>query len=191
MAEDGDGRRPYGPGSEGPLADPVEMPPCHPIKGHLASMTYHRPDSVAYAALVPGVWFVSPSAAESAGFELAKAHPEPGATEDFEPGGARHPCTTEAVAALLGAAPPPQPVAPPTLESATGAEPLDVESIFEQWIELVEDRDEDETTSSRRASPGHCSSRRTPTPPSGSMRRGARGGPTYCSPWSWSYRSPP
>lgn len=143
MAEDGSGRRPHGPGSEGPLADPAEMPPCHPIKGHLASMTYHRPDSVAYAAPVPGVWFVSPSAAESAGFELAKAHPEPGATEDFEPGGARHPCTAEAVAELLGASPS-QPVALAAVMQATGAEPPDIESIFDQWIEHLEDPDEDD-----------------------------------------------
>ena len=84
---------PYGPGSAAPLADKREMPACHPIKGNVDSMLYHRPDSQNYGATIAEVWFDSPSAAEAAGFSLSPTHPADSESADFEPGGSGHPCT--------------------------------------------------------------------------------------------------
>ena len=88
---------PHGPGSHALLDDPDRMPECHPIKGDETSMTYHRPDSDDYEAIRAEVWFVSPSAAEAAGFDLAGSYPDDSASDDFEPGGVHHPCNVEQV----------------------------------------------------------------------------------------------
>ena len=90
-------RHPYGPGSHAPLADVREMPACYPIKGNFDSMLYHRPDSQNYGATIAEVWFDSPSAAEAAAFVLAPRHSKDQVTADYEPGGARHPCSIAAV----------------------------------------------------------------------------------------------
>ena len=80
-------KTPYGPGSHAPFDEVHEMPSCHPIKGNVDSMKYHRPDSQGYERTKAEVWFVSPSAAEAAGFVLAGSHPEGSSSADYEPGG--------------------------------------------------------------------------------------------------------
>ena len=99
---------PYGAGSHAPLADPLEMPVCYPIKGNIDSMLYHRPDSQNYGATIAEIWFDSPLAAEAAGFAFAPRHSNIGVSADYEPGGSRHPCAIAAVnanrSAVIGAA---------------------------------------------------------------------------------------
>lgn len=95
---------PYGPGSHAPLADPMKMPACYPIKGNVDSQKYHRPDSSGYAQTKAEVWFDSPSAAEAAGFKLAGSHPQGSKSADFEPGAANHPCDVATVNANRSAA---------------------------------------------------------------------------------------
>jgi len=92
---------PFGVGSHAPLDDVHEMPQCYPIKGNAGSMKYHRPDSQGYPKTKAEVWFVSPSAAEAAGFKLAGSHPEGSSSADFEPGGSGHPCTADEVSNRL------------------------------------------------------------------------------------------
>lgn len=60
---------PYGAGSHAVLADGGQ-PDGFPIKGNMDSMLYHVPGSSFYARAVAEVWFASPKAAETAGFQL-------------------------------------------------------------------------------------------------------------------------
>ena len=85
----------HGSGSHAPLDDPNEMPDCYPIKGNVDSMLYHRPDSENYGATVAEVWFVSPSAAEAAGFSLSSTHPQGSSSAEFELGASGHPCSVQ------------------------------------------------------------------------------------------------
>ncbi|MFT7650181.1 MAG: hypothetical protein ACI8Y4_004947 [Candidatus Poriferisodalaceae bacterium] len=68
-------QHPYGEGSHGPLSD-RSMPDGHPIKGNVASMLYHREDSLTYGATIVEVWFDSGARAEAAGFSLSPTHPK-------------------------------------------------------------------------------------------------------------------
>jgi hypothetical protein len=60
---------PYGPGSHAVLPD-GDQPDGFPIKGNAGSMLYHVPGSSFYTRTVVEVWFASPKAAETAGFQL-------------------------------------------------------------------------------------------------------------------------
>ena len=91
---------PFGIGSHQLLANAIDMPRFHPIKGNVrkdGSRLYHRPDSSSYSVTKPEVWFDSPTAAEGAGFLLAPTHPAGATAGDFEPGGPRHPWSADDV----------------------------------------------------------------------------------------------
>jgi large subunit ribosomal protein L17 len=64
----------FGAGSRDPLED-GSAPEGFAIKGNLTSRKYHTPESPYYDATIAGVWFVSPEAAEAAGFEAVEADP--------------------------------------------------------------------------------------------------------------------